>query len=306
MNAKSQETPPLSSTPALRRIWVFADPHIGHVADGKDGAEWLEAAIDDVRTNVGKVDYVISLGDMTHASQPEELVRYVGIRSKSGLAPWYEISGNHDFTALRAGLTSSIAGVSRYWSLTDGNLAFFSLPHERCNAAGLFLPEVAAWLRQAIAGESDKNIIMCAHTFPYCTVEMSHKATRSLFPRAFVADFLRDVRVDVWLGGHIHSKPQSEARSHQRDGTTFINAAAVSHVYGRSASLSFILEIEPGATTMRARCRLHDEKRDLEDWSLNITLPFPFAPQGAPCFRPVPLDIPSHYGDIEADEVESW
>ena len=296
----------MSSTRALRRIWVFADPHIGHVVDGKDGAEWLEAAIEDVRSNVGRIDYVINLGDMTHASQPGELVRYRDIRDRSGLAPWYEISGNHDFTAHRAGLTQSIAGVSRYWSLTDGNLCFFSLPHERCNAAGLFLPEVAAWLRTAMAREAGKNIIMCAHTFPHCTVESSHKAARSLFPRAFVADFLRDVHVDLWLGGHIHSKPQSEARSHRRDGTTFINVAAVSHVYGRDASLSFILEIEPGSTTMRARCRLHDEKRDRDDWSLDVPLPAPFAPQGAPRLEPVHLDIPTHYGDIEADEVESW
>lgn len=296
----------MTSTPSCRRIWVLADPHIGYVADGKDGAEWLEAAIEDVRSNVGKIDYVINLGDMTHASQPEELLRYRDIRAASGLAPWFEISGNHDFTALRAGLTGSIAGVSRYWSLTDGNLSFFSLPHERCNAAGLFLPEVEAWLRTAITKDSGNNIIMCAHTFPHNTVEESHKAARSLFPRALVADFLRDVRVDLWLGGHIHSKPKSESRSHLRDGTTFINVAAVSHVYGRDSSLSFILEIEPGSSTLRARCRRHDEKCDIEKWSLETALPHPFQPQGEPCFQPVHLDIPTRYGDIEADEVESW
>lgn len=291
--------------PKTRRIWILADAHIGHVDDGRDGAEWLQLAIDDMCANVQPVDYAINLGDMSHAFTEGQLKTYAKIRGASHIARWYELVGNHDFKSIAPGHYERWIGCPRYWALRDGNVSFFSLPHERPNAAGLFLPEVEAWLRRAMPAAAGGNVIMAAHSFPYDTVEFSTRVPRCMYPKAAVERFLKDVRVDVWLGGHIHMKPRTPAASCVKGGTTFINCASVSHVYGTKACNSFVLTFTEGSHTLLAQCRHHDAACFVDEQSLAIKLPKPYEP-GEPAFAPEPLRIPEKYGLMEADEVESF
>jgi hypothetical protein len=296
-----------------RRIWMLADLHIGHESDGRDGGDWFEVDVADVRDNLGGVDYVINLGDVSHSHQPEQLQRYADVRDASGLGPWFEVCGNHDFHATETGDYQRIIGEDRYWRLVDGNLLMLSLPAERGNAAALFLPEVEAWLREQVAEHPDHNIIICAHQFPCDTVERTERAARGMFPRTAVERFIEDVQRDtggalrLWWGGHIHSGPRGDGHIARRDGVTFINAASASHSYGTGRCHGFILDMEARQRLARARCREHDTPRFVREHSAEVEFLHPIVlDDDGPTFTAFDLDVPGHYAKIDEEVVESF
>ncbi|MCK5850056.1 MAG: metallophosphoesterase [Kiritimatiellae bacterium] len=287
-----------------RRAWVFADAHIGHVSDERDGGEWFEMAVDDVVKNGGDVDYVMNLGDISHRSLEEQFQKYVAIREQSGINKWYEMPGNHDVKAVTAGVYQRYVGSPRYWSLVDGNMAFFSLPAERGNAAGIFVPEVDEWLRAQIDLHKGKNIIICAHQFPYDTVDRSTRGPRYLYPPEVVEQFLKDVHIDLWLGAHIHSGRRNPDSSIYKNNVMFINVASVSHTYGTEACNSFFLDMKDGEKTLDALCREHDTATFLEDQNVEVELSYPIElAEHIPVFTEFDLDIPDRYREIQVENV---
>ncbi len=290
----------------IRRICFLADAHIGQVSDDRDGAEWLQMAVEDVAEHV-PVDYVINLGDMSAKYQPEQFAAYAEIRENAGFGPWFEVVGNHDFRGTRTGDYQKYIGCPPYWRLDDGNLTFLSLGAERGNAAGLFLPPVEAWLRDELGDVDGQNVVMAAHSFPHDTVEHSLKPARYLHPAEAVWRFIREVRIDLWLGGHAHMTPRHDSWSAVREGVTFINCASVSHAYNTEASHSFVLEVTPGASKLVARCRLHDEQPFDNRFEVTVPLSHPAEPAGGPpVLTPADLSIPEHYREIDEEVVESF
>lgn len=271
-----------------RSIWAFADAHIGNESGGKDGAEWLQLAVEDIRAELSP-DYVVNLGDMTAKHKEEEFARYARIRNESGIGPWYEVVGNHDFRGIEPGLYSKYIRCPRYWTLRDGNLFFVSLPAEQSNAEGLYKPHVDKWLRKVIGDAGEANVIICAHTFPRNTVPNSEKDSRHLHPAEVVKSFLSDIHIDIWLGGHLHSAPKSELDTVYQDGVLFVNTASVSHVYGTKASNSYLIEFEKGENKFRLKCRDHERRRFVEKYSIEGNLRYPVLP-GVPEFCSYQLD----------------
>ena len=293
--------------PSSRRIWVLADPHIGHVSDGRDGGEWLDGVTADRHAHLGPMDYALNLGDVSHAAQDDQFARWAAWRDGCGVSPWFEIVGNHDFAGLETGAYQRQVRRPRYWSMLDGNLAFFSLPAERGNAAGLLIPPVEAWLREQIAAAGRRNIIIVAHQFPYETVARSTQPARCLYPRDAVERFLGEVHVDLWLGGHIHSGGRTAAWSAVRNGTTFINAASASHTYNTGMCNTFVLELAAGSAEGVARCRDHDGQRWLDDFQVPLRFAYPFEPaEPGPVFMPADLVIPPHYSRIDDEQVAGF
>lgn len=290
---------------ATRRIWLIADPHIGHVSDGRDGGDWLELAMADRRENI-PADYAINLGDVSHGYQPAQFAHYVQLRDSSGLR-FYDLLGNHDFHGTETGDYQRIVSRHRYWSLIDGNVAFFSLPAERGNAAALLLPPVEAWLREQIALHHDKNIIIAAHQFPYDTVEHSTRASRCMYPRDVVERFLADLPISLWLGGHIHMSERAPSWSARRNGTVFVNVASASHSYNKPAANSCLLEMNDGSADGRVLCRDHDRGRWLDDHAMAVRFRYPcrFSAEG-PVFAPAELDVPHWYSQIEEEQVTGY
>ncbi|MCG3179539.1 MAG: 3',5'-cyclic adenosine monophosphate phosphodiesterase CpdA [Phycisphaerae bacterium] len=291
------------SNPRTRKIWFFADPHIGHESDGRDGGDWLAMDVADLRDNVPDIDYAVCLGDMSHAYKPEQLQGYADIRAGSHIARWFEVCGNHDFRSTRTGDYQRIVRCPRYWTLRDGNVLMIDLPAERGNAAGLFVPEVQAWLRREIAAAPDCIVIVCAHQFPCLTVERTERPERGLYPSADVERFIRDVRIDLWWGGHIHSGPRTANHIARKWGVTFINAASASHSYNTQRCESFVLELADGSDRAEARCRDHDNARFLPEQSTTVELSRPVKLSDAgPVLTPADLDVPERYSRID-DEV---
>lgn len=288
-----------------RRIWLIADPHIGHVSDGRDGGDWLELAMNDRRANI-PADYAINLGDCSHGYQPAQFRRYVQLRDSAGL-PFFDLLGNHDFHGTQTGDYQRIVSPHRYWSLIDGNVAFFSLPAERGNAAGLLLPPVEAWLREQIRRHDDKNIIIAAHQFPYGTVEYSTRVSRCMHPRDAVERLLAELPISLWLGGHIHMSERAPSWSACRNGTVFVNVASASHSYNKNAANSCLLELRGGSADARVLCRDHDRARWLDDHATAVRFRYPceFSTTG-PVFTPFALDVPDWYSRIEEEQVTGY
>jgi hypothetical protein len=269
-----------------RRIWVSADAHIGFEADGRDGAGWLALAVEDVQENLPPVDIALFLGDCSHAYKPEQFQRYVEIRDGSRVPFWYQIVGNHDYHGTESGDYQRIVGGPFRFTLIDGNVAWICFSVERGRAAGRLSPATRDWLAGQLARHQDRNVVVCSHQLVYGTVAGSDRVERYLHPRRAVSDLLAEYRVDLWLGGHWHARPPKAGDAVHKNGTTFINVASVSHIYGTQGATGFLLEAEDGGHTMRARCRIHDERRFHPDLDVTVPFPRPFdlapMPEGGP------------------------
>ncbi len=78
--------------------------------------------------------------------------------------------------------------------------------------------------------------------------------------------------VDLWLSGHEHHSPWTEAAIGQRDETWFINVASMSHAYNTGESQSFVLEFTEGEHQIKVRRRVHDKATFPEKGSIVIPL----------------------------------
>ncbi len=264
--------------PASRRLWVFADSHIGlggRANDGRDGAEWLGLCLQDLRDRIAPVDYALALGDVTDdRGREDQLQRYVRIRDKSGLPGWYELAGNHDYGAIPAGRWRRLVKRPVRYALIDGTCAWFFISAEQGRSDGKVSRQTAAWLTEAIARHQDsRNIIVCSHQAVYGTVSGSGSSGACLNHRKLVARILEAVRVDLWLCGHIHGGRRNAGYVRRRGKTTYINVASAGRAYGTGACVSYVLQMQEGSNVMSARCRDHERHAYLDDQSLQIEFP---------------------------------
>lgn len=259
-----------------RRVWLLADTHIGRVEDGKDGDQWLRLAIQDLQANLPPVDYALFLGDMTARYTSRQFQKYAQLRDASGISPWYEIAGNHDYHGIESGEYFKWTISPLRYVVLDGNACWLFASAERSNAAGLMGEQTAEWLKESILQHQDKNIILCTHQLVYGTVEYSTRDARYLHPRERVEKLLKEVRVDLCLGGHAHFAPRSTEYAKREDQTTFINVASITHAYNTGACLSYILEMQDGSREASMRCRIHDDRRFAPEFSLTVRFPYPF------------------------------
>ncbi len=267
--------------PARRRVWAFADSHIGlggRSNDGRDGAEWLELCLNDLQERVGAADYALALGDVSDdRGREDQLRRYVEIRDHSGLPGWYELAGNHDYGAVPAGRWRRLVKRPLRYVLVDGTAAWFFISAEQGKSDGKISPAVTRWLIQEIAAHQDqRNIIVCSHQAVYGTVAGSSSPACCLNHRALVARVLQQVRVDVWLCGHIHGGRRHAGYVAQRGQTTYINVASAGRAYGTGACNGCLFEMAEGSTRMFARCRDHERGAYLDDQEVSIDLPHPW------------------------------
>lgn len=308
-----------SNTSAVRRVWVWSDSHIGlcsETSGDRDGAVWLQAAVDDIRDRVGPVVFTLSLGDVSTSSKQTEYDLYTGIRRRAGagFGPWFEIPGNHDFAGVRDGLWNTSVTPRRRFILTDGNGVWICLGVENSGAGGKISQATLRWLREAIAANQERNIIVCTHQAVPHTVHDSKKDWRVLYcevagdpppdppppdadpeaPKRETCDaalqrverLVDDLRVDLWLCGHIHSTKRTPDFIARRGRTTFIDVASITQAYGNKPSCSFVLEFRDGSRTVEARYREHGTGTFDKKFSTTVEFPRPWSFSGPPQLQP--------------------
>ncbi len=286
-----------------KKLWILSDAHIGHEENGKDGAEWLETAVEDMRS-VG-VDYVIFLGDMSHSGRKEQLEAYKSLKKRLKAELWIEFPGNHDSKAVSSGAYHEVLETPYYWRVDIGTITMLSLPAERGNAAGLFVPEVAAWLTEQIGQPRSVDVIICAHQFPANTVYRTERPSRKLHPERDVEAFLERCggKIRAWFGGHIHSGPRNERYAVKKNGILFVNTGSVSHLYGTQASSSYLLSLEEGNNGITALYREHDSRTFKPEYTVHIPLSQPYR-WDSPRLERFPLEIPARYRKMEEEVIE--
>ena len=306
----------VADTAAVRRVWVWSDAHIGlcSTASGdRDGAAWLQDAVDDIRDCAGPVVCALSLGDIADDSTRAQYEEYANIRRRAGFGPWFEIAGNHDFAGVKAGLWEACVTPQRRFILADGNGVWICFGVEVSGAGGRISEDTLRWLREAIARNQDRNEIVCSHQAVSHTVLGSQKDYRALYcpsatdpaperppadadpatPKRETTDaalqrverIVDELRVDLWLCGHIHSNQRTAESIARRGRTTFINVASITHAYGDHASGSFVLEFRDGARTVDARYRDHGTGKFDEAFSTTVEFPQPWRFSGPPKFE---------------------
>jgi len=270
-----------------RRVWAFADSHVGLVHDGKDGADWLALALADLKRNVKPCDYALGLGDLTHNAGAEaELRGYLKVRDAAGLPAWYELAGNHDFGAIPAGRWAELIKRPRNYAVVDGNAVWLLISARQGKSEGRVSRAVGNWLLAQAQAHRDRNVIVCSHQAVYKTVAGSGGEETYLMHRGFVQRIIDRARIDLWLCGHIHGGRRNRRYIVRRGRTTFINVASVNHAYGTGAAHGCVLEMAGGAKTLLARCRHHDRARYLPDQQATVPMPHSWKFDGKPTVVP--------------------
>jgi len=252
-----------SSEQATQRVWVFSDLHVGNntaSAGGVDGSEWMRRACADLKTNNLPVDYAFVLGDLTQDGAAEELDRFIAVRDQSGIATWFTLAGNHEYNRTGIGAYEKKIRSTKPYCVVVGNIAWFLLSDEKPGVAGELSEATMSWLEQKLTEHKDKISIVCSHQLVYGTMDGSTGKDRFLEPKEAVASLLARHHVDLWLSGHVHHAPWTEASAAQKNGTWFINVASLSYAYNTGESQSFVLEFTEGARQLTARRRIHDKQ----------------------------------------------
>lgn len=273
--------------PEQRRVWTFSDSHVGanikHTA-GREAADWMRLCLADVRENLQPVDFAVPLGDITDLGQEDQVAQYVTLRRASGIATWFEVAGNHDFAALPAGHWQTLVGRPARYVVFDGNTVWVLVSSMQGRSVGWLSRSVVGWMQRTIAAHQDKNVIVCTHQPPYNTVAGSTgKETylslagpgKESTPEEgrMIARMLEQVRVDLWLCGHIHAGRRSRGYIARRGATTFINVAALGRMYNTGACTSYVLEMQAGQKQLQCRCRNHETRQFVEGQDVTVELP---------------------------------
>lgn len=255
-------TVPPEGKPATRCVWAFSDMHAGNAtsaAGNVDGAEWLQRACADLKTNGIRVDYTLVLGDITAGGLAAELDSYLKVRAQSGITNWFELAGNHEYAKDGKIVYQEKIRSAKPYCVVDGNLVCFFLSDEKPGVAGDLSETTLRWLDQKLTEHKDKIIIISSHQLVYDTVKTSTKGSMFLNPKEQVKDLLARHHVDVWLAGHEHHVPWTEESMIKKDGTWFINVASMSYAYNTRESQSFLLDFTEGEQQIKVRRRIHDK-----------------------------------------------
>lgn len=260
-----------------RRVAVFSDIHIGKTWSGLDGAQWFDRALSDIDRNVGKVDYAMSLGDITHEGDRESLLRYTSTCKQSPIPSWFELAGNHDHRNRGIRNYRRLLRSPRPYVHLDGNIAWFLVSTESADGSGRISPKNIRWLERSLTRHSDKVCILCTHQPPYRTLRRSNEDQFCLHPRWRLRNLVRHKHIDLLLCGHEHHEPYSARCIGSLGGTTLINAASTNHAYSTGSSESVILEMEEGAKVIRVRRRCHDKEVYAREFEVEVPLKDPIS-----------------------------
>lgn len=271
--SESDAAPPsVQGTASVRSVMVMSDLHIGNKNQVLAGDVFLSRALEDVQKNLDPIHYALLLGDITQHGDAESLEKYLAVRNQSSIPQWFELAGNHDY--YRAGITNYtklIRSTAPYMVL-DGNIAWFIISSDKGGRPGYMCYSTYAWLKKNLALHEDKITIVSSHQMPADKVYNANRDELVIHPKDRVADVLATRAIDLWMFGHEHHSPYTEARRIRKNNTTFINVASMSHAYGTGESQSYILEFKQGEKKILARRRSHDAQSFTEAFDMEIPL----------------------------------
>jgi len=255
-----------------RRVFAMSDLHIGKIADGRDGAEWLQLALADVAANIPDIAYGLTLGDITQNGDVEGLDSYLGQTRGHRIPKWFELAGNHEYYHGNIGNYTSMVRSTAPLLHLDGNVAWFFLSDGKESRQGDLTDATLAWLKAGLTEHRDKIIVVCSHQLVANTVRLSHKPPFQLHPIDKLQEILDSCPIDLWMFGHEHHSPYAKDKIVRKNNTTFINVASMSHAYGTKGSGSVILDFKNGARELRMRRRDHDHHRFMKEFEVAIPL----------------------------------
>jgi len=261
-----------SEKQVTRRVFVMSDLHIGKIADGRDGAEWLQRALADVAGHLPDVAYGLTLGDITQEGQADGLDAYLQQTRGSDIPKWFELAGNHEYHQGHiANYTTRIRSTDPMLHI-DGNIAWFFLSDEKASRIGNLSDATLTWLKDGLTEHRDKIRIVCSHQLVADTVRRSRESPFQLHPVDKLQRVLDECPVDLWMCGHEHHRPYDRNKIVRKNNTTFINVASMTHAYNTKGSGSTILDFTNGGREIRVRRRDHDQQCFLPELEQTIPL----------------------------------
>lgn len=259
----------------LRKAWVMSDLHIGYEEGGKDGAEWFVSACKDMQQEHADIAYAMTLGDITHGGNEQQLKKYITTRDASGIKTWHEIAGNHEYHDGKADSFKQLIRSTDPYSVVDGNLVWIFLSDELAGVQGDLTPKSCDWLEAELAKHKDKNIIVCSHQGVKDTTIKTNEPARHIHPSNRISEIIKKSNIALWMSGHEHHSPYSEKHIARVENTTYINIASMSYAYNTGSSQSCLLEFIPGAKEFVARRRQHENQKFMPEFEVKIPLLYP-------------------------------
>ena len=224
---------------------------------------FFEQAIDEVRRNLGSIDIGLMAGDLLKSRADDSEFRwFLNTRSRSQVANWYEIAGNHD--------VRSAPTFHKYFPHPDhygvrlGNLLILLLSDTSTDSASHISEQAFAWWQEMVASNQDKIIITVSHAqLRHSGLFSSIIPSRQIVDSARFEEVLKNYRVDLWISGHSHLRQGWAGTANCNKalgGTCFVNVSAIART-ALAGNESRFLYLADGKDTAWIRSRNHRDEQ---------------------------------------------
>ena len=251
-------------------VWMLSDIHPKSTLE----RTVFEAAVADVKQNIGSVDMGIMAGDLLKSrSNDDDFNWFIETRNKANVTDWYQIAGNHD---VRSGpIFYKYFPQAQYYAVTYGNLLFLFLSDQSPAARTDITDEAFLWWKDMVESNRGKIIITVSHgQLKKSGLTGSIVPSRVIHNSKRFEKVLQQEKVALWVSGHSHlphviSGPGTANKD--LGGTYFVNVASISNdLFFDSESRLFYFH--DGSDVLWIRSRNHTKQLFNTDLDIQIPL----------------------------------
>lgn len=208
------------------KVWALADIQPAKPAHRSA----FEKAVSDINTNTKGIHMAVVAGDIVNSAEDEVFDWYLAQRSKSGIADWHEIAGNHDLKPDGGALfREKIGGFHK--SVLRGNILFVFISDEARGKPTTVKDETFLWWKKLVESNRDKIIVVTTHApLEGSSIIFSGLRDRQILRSERFTEVLKKERVDLWLSGHLHLPhffPRTITRRKNLNGTVFVHVSSI-------------------------------------------------------------------------------
>lgn len=208
------------------KIWVLADTQPVKPSHRRA----FEEAVEDLNLNTKGIHMAFVAGDIVSSASEEIFDWYLATRSKSYIAEWNEIAGNHDLKKDGGALfRKKIGGFNK--TVSRGNILFVLLSDEEDNKPTVISDKAFEWWKEIVESNRDKIIVVITHApLEGSSIIFSGLADRQIAHSERFTEVLKKEKVDLWLSGHIHVPhffPRTVTKKENLNGTVFVHISSI-------------------------------------------------------------------------------
>ncbi len=208
------------------KIWILADIQPTEPKHRRA----FEKAVADMNSNTRGISMALVAGDIVNSAEEEVFDWYIAERSKSDIAIWHEIAGNHDLKPDLGKLYKEKIGEFHN-TVSYGNILFIFMSDEARGKPTTITDKTFLWWKNLVENNRDKIIIVMTHApLEGSSILFSSFKDRQILRSERFVEVLKKEKVDLWISGHLHLPhffSRTVTRKKNLNGAMFVHVSSI-------------------------------------------------------------------------------